>query len=304
VKGQLLCLPCTVRTAYDIAIKATDDEELQRKVIVETLKWLAANPNLLETGSPEAFHTYVFRLAQKITGNPDPFKPLKDVSNEIAMRVLHVLEREVRSKDFKEAFRLAALGTICGNTIDFEVEGHKVSAENIEGSLVNCLKGELAIDDVSKLMDVLAKSRRVLYLMDNAGEIVFDKFFIKVITENYPVKVWAAVKQGPILNDATMEDANRVKLWEVAEVTTTGNDHIGLKMGESSEEFLGHLHAADLIIAKGQGYYESMVEVEHLIRKPIAYILRAKCVLVANELSVLQQGNVVKVVTQNSIFQI
>ena len=296
MRAHLICLPCTVRAAYDIATKATTDEESQGKVVGETLKWLTESPDLLGT-SPAALHTYVFRLAQKITGNRDPFEQLKRVSNEVAMRVIPVLERECNQKEFKEAFRLAALGTICGNTIDFEVEGHRLSMDDLESSLVTCLSGDLAADDTAKLMNVLSGSRKVLYLLDNAGEIVFDKFFIKMISENYPVKVWAAVKGGPILNDATMEDATTVGLEEVAEVITTGSDHIGLKIDECSEEFLTHLHNSDIIIAKGQGHYESMMEVEHLLQKPIAYILRAKCISVPETLGVPHHGNVVKVVT-------
>jgi uncharacterized protein with ATP-grasp and redox domains len=295
MKGQLLCLPCTVRAAYDIAAKATDDEELRRKVIFDTLSWLAENPLALEA-SPTVLHTHVFRLAQRITGNLDPFKPLKKVSNEVAMRAIHVFEREYKRKDSKEGFRLAVLGAICGNAIDFEVEGYKVSMEGLEYSLLNCLKESLALDDTSKLMDILSTSGRILYLLDNAGEIVFDKFIIKVITGRYPVKVSAAVKSGPILNDVTMEDARQVRLGEVAEVITTGNSEVGLKLDESSEEFLERLHGADIIIAKGQGYYESITEIEGLLPKPIVYILRAKCVLVADALGVPQNGNVVKVV--------
>jgi uncharacterized protein with ATP-grasp and redox domains len=296
MRGQLLCLPCTVRTAYDIATKATEDKELQRKVINETMRWLAETPDILEA-TPPVFHTYVFRLAQKITGNPDPFKPLKQASNEIAIKVIPTLEREYRRRTFKEGFRLASLGTICGNTIDFEVEGHNVSMENLESSLLNCLKGDLAVDNTPRLIDALSRSRKIIYLLDNAGEIVFDKFFIKVIVEKYPVKVWAAVKSGPILNDATMDDARQVRLGEVAEVITTGNDHIGLKLDESSEEFRKHLYGADIIIAKGQGNYESVTEVEHLLPKPIVYILRAKCSIVAEKLGVPQHGNVIKLAT-------
>ena len=297
MKGHLLCLPCTVRAAYEIASKATENEKQKKKVLIETIKWLAENPDLTKA-TPTVLHTFVSRLSRKITGNPDPFKSLKEVSNKIALNVIPFLEQEYkRTEDFKEAFKLAALGAICGNTIDFEVEGHGVSVEDLEPSLFNCLKGDLAIDDTSTFMKFLSKSKKILYLLDNAGEIVFDKFFIKIITENFPVNVWAAVKDGPILNDATIEDAKQIRLEEVAEIITTGNDYIGLKLDESSKEFLKHLHEADLIIVKGQGYYESITEVEHTLPKPITYILQAKCVAVAEILGVPHHGNIVKIVT-------
>ncbi|MBS7614836.1 DUF89 family protein [Candidatus Bathyarchaeota archaeon] len=295
MKGALLCLPCTVRTAYDIAVKATSDKEVQSKLVYETIKWLADDPNVLND-TPAAFHTYVQRLAKKITGNPDPFRELKKASNEIALRAVKVLEKECGRLGFKDSFRLAALGSICGNTIDFEVEEHRFSMNELEASLCACLKGDLAIDGMPNLIKALSKARKVVYLLDNAGEIVFDKFFIGRIIENFPVKVIAVVKEGPILNDATMEDAGQVGLREVAEVITTGNDHIGFDLEESSEELLTHIRTADLVIAKGQGNYESITEVENVFPKPIVYILRAKCSLVADKLGVPRNANIVKVI--------
>jgi uncharacterized protein with ATP-grasp and redox domains len=132
--------------------------------------------------------------------------------------------------------------------------------------------------------------------LDNAGEIVFDRFLIKVITDHYPIRVTAAVKSSPILNDATMEDAEEAELKEVARVITTGNDCIGTDLEESSPEFLDTLHKADLVIAKGQGNYESITEFQDAMPKPLFYVLRAKCVLVAERLEVPLQGNVVRMV--------
>jgi uncharacterized protein with ATP-grasp and redox domains len=295
MKGELLCLPCTVRTALDIAMKATKDKDLQSKLVFETMKWLVENPGMMNE-TPAEFHTHVQRMAKKITGNPDPFIELKKASNEIALHVVKVLEKKCAKLGFTDAFRLAALGAICGNTIDFEVEGHQFSMDELESSLCACLDGTLAIDDTPKLAEALSRSKRVVYLLDNAGEIVFDTFFIKKITDNFPVKVYAVVKSGPILNDATLEDTKQVGLEEVAEIITTGADHIGMNIDESSDELLEHLHTADVIIAKGQGNYESLTEVEHVLPKPIVYVLRAKCSLVADTLSVPRNGNVVKII--------
>ncbi|KYH41047.1 MAG: hypothetical protein AYL33_004950 [Candidatus Bathyarchaeota archaeon B63] len=296
MKSHLLCIPCTVRAAYDIAVKATEDEALQKRIIYETLRWLSGDPSVMEM-TPAGLHTYVQRLTCRITGNPDPFKDLKRRSNEVAMRVLPVLERRCRRMNCEDAFRLAVLGTICGNTIDFEVEGHKVSMDGLERQLLGCLDGSLAIDDTHELMNLLSRSETLLYLTDNSGEIVFDRFLMSMIREMYQVEILAAVKGGPVLNDATMEDAEQIRLGEVAEVITTGSDHIGVNLEEASEEFQQSLREADLIIAKGQGNYESITEIHHLLRRPIAYVLRAKCILVAESLGVKQFSNVVKIIT-------
>lgn len=295
MKGHVLCIPCTVRAAYDIATKATDKEELQMKVVTEVLRWLSENHSLLDM-TPAMLHTYAFRLVQKITGNTDPFTYLKRESNKIAMKLIPLLKSEVSKLNFRDAFRLAALGAICGNSIDFEVEGHEISMEDLEKSLIKCLKSDLTIDETYRLMEALSKSKLVLYLLDNAGEIVFDRFFIDFITNNYPAKVLAVVKSAPILNDATMEDALQVGLNEVAEVITTGSSSIGLNLNECSKEFLSFLERSNLIIAKGQGYYESVTEIENILNKPIVYMLRAKCLAVAKSLNVHPGANIIKLV--------
>jgi uncharacterized protein with ATP-grasp and redox domains len=297
MKGDLLCIPCTLRAAYDIAAKATENEDLRRRIITETLKWLNEN-DVLSNMTPAMLHTYVFRLVQKITGNRDPFAYLKRESNKLAMRLAPILKDEIRRQSFKDSFKIAALGAVCGNAIDFEVEGYQVSFGDLEKSLLECLKGDLIINDIPKLIDALSKSKLVLYLPDNAGEIVFDKIFIEVIVDNFPVKVLAAVKSGPILNDATMDDALEVGLNEFADVITTGSDSIGLNLNECSEDFLKRLKNVNVIIAKGQGFYESITEIEHIIRKPIAYMLKAKCSVVAKSLNVSRGSNVVKLVSK------
>jgi uncharacterized protein with ATP-grasp and redox domains len=297
MKGDLLCIPCTLRAAYDIAAKATKNEDLRRRVIAETLKWLSEG-DVLSNMTPAMLHTYVFRLVQKIAGNSDPFAYLKRESNKLAMKLAPVLRDEIRKRNFRDSFKIAALGAVCGNAIDFEVEGYQVSFGDLERSLLECLKSDLAINDIPNLIDALSKSKLVLYLPDNAGEIVFDKIFIQVIVDNFPVKVLAAVKSGPILNDVTMNDALEVGLNEVADIITTGSDSIGLNLNECSEDFLKRLRDADIIIAKGQGYYESVTEIEHIIQKPIVYMLKAKCSVVAKSLNVTQGSNIIKLVNR------
>jgi len=294
VKARPLCLPCTVRAAYDMASRATGDGELQARVILETVRWLADRGAGYSEGPPSALHTEVCRIARRITGNPDPFSSLKSLSNERALEVLPLLEGEARGLEKPEVFRLAVRAAICGNALDFEVEGYRFSLEDFRPHLLGCLGQGLAVDDTGELMSLLAGSRKVLYLLDNAGEIAFDRFLIQVARENYPCEVVAAVKEGPVLNDATMEDARQVGLDRVAPVITTGNDCIGLHLEGSSERFRAHLEAADLIIAKGQGYYESMSERRQAA--PVCYLLRAKCAPVAEDLGVPLGGNVAKVV--------
>lgn len=296
MRVRLLCIPCTLRAAYDMARKATDDEEVQRKIVFEVLRWLGEERGKLMNVTPAMLHTYTFKTVQRISGNNDPFARLKKISNSLAMKVVPILKREIDNREGIEALKFAALGAVCGNSIDFEVEGYHVPIEEIEKALLNCLREGLTINETERLISALTKSKRILYLLDNAGEIVFDKIFIETIVRNYPIKVIAAVKSGPILNDATIEDALEIGLQEVAEVITTGNDYIGLNMDESSEDFRRELREADVIIAKGQGYYESISEIEHILGKSVAYMLRAKCPVIAESLNVSRGSNIIKFV--------
>ncbi|MEM1550978.1 MAG: ARMT1-like domain-containing protein, partial [Candidatus Bathyarchaeia archaeon] len=222
MKAHLLCIPCTLRSAYDIAVKATNNENLQRIIVAETLKWLNNSAESLMNSCPAALHTYVFRLAQKISGNIDPFLRLKRESNKSAMKLASLLRKECNNVSDDEAFKLAAIGATCGNAIDFEVEGHQVPMEGLENSLLDCVRSRLTIDDTNKLTRLLLKAKIILYLPDNAGEIALDRLFVEVLAKRCSARIVAAVKSGPILNDATMEDALEVGLNDVAEVITTG----------------------------------------------------------------------------------
>lgn len=299
MRARLLCILCTLRAAYNMVKRSTENEEVQRRVLLEALRWLSKEAENLASVTPAALHTYAFKIVQRVARNKDPFLNLKKMSNNLAMKIVPILRREISGKRPEEAVRIAALGAVFGNSIDFEVEGYHAPMEDLERALLSCLRSRLAIDDTANLIEMLPKSKKILYLLDNSGEIAFDKILIDVIVENYPVKVIAAVKSGPVLNDATMEDALEVGLQEHAEVITTGSDSVGLNLEETSEDFKVRLKEADIIIAKGQGHYESMTEYENSLGKPVVYMLRAKCPVVAEALSVPQGSNVIKIVKRS-----
>ena len=296
VKWHPLCIQCAVRVAYDLAVESTDDEELHRRAVVDTVNLLSNILNQEEDVTPAKLLTHVFRLVQKITGNSDPFRELRKEFNKTALSLIPFLEEEFKKrekeKSFEDAFRFAVLGAVYGNYLNY-----KASPKDIEKFLMDYLKEDLAIDDVPKLMNALSKAKNVLYLTDNAGEIVFDKFLINVITKHYPVNVVVAVKSTPILNDAILDDALQIGLMDVAKVIT-GCSSVGLHLEDCSEEFLEHLEKADIIIAKGQGHYESLSqEHAHIVRKPIVYLLKVKCRVIAGSLGVSKGANIVKIIS-------
>lgn len=293
MKAGLMCIPCTVRAAFDIACRATENPEEREEILKETMSWLL---KLNYSSTPAAgLHTHVCRLARRISGNEDPFREAKRASNELSGRLVASLGW-IKNLGGREGLSKAARAAILGNLIDFEVQDHSFSFDDLVLKLEKYLEEPLGIDDSDSLDRALRRSEIVLYLLDNAGEVAFDKLLIEFIRSKYETRVWAVAKSGPVLNDATLEDVEEVKLTEsVDRVLTSGNDCVGVCMEYASEDFLAALKSCDMIIAKGQGNYETLTEVEGDLNKDICYLLRAKCPLVAEALGVPVGSGVIKV---------
>jgi len=143
------------------------------------------------------------------------------------------------------------------------------------------LNQPFAINNLPEFKKALERSRRILYLTDNAGEIVFDRILIEELPD-YRDRVIVAVKSEPVINDATMEDAEQAGLTDIVRVIENGSDAPGTILEECSEEFLEIFYNSDMIIAKGQGNYESLSENDHRV----FFLLKAKCSVISRHLRV------------------
>jgi len=296
MKPDPLCIPCTVNATLDIALKATDNTDMIREILLEVLRWI---PKAFEEdASPNILHSQACRIARKISGVEDPFKSVKNASNEVALKIYPSLCKTLESiKDDIEALRFCLKASIIGNMMDFEVQGHRFNLESLESQFKDYLREPLAVDDVDKLCELIRDGKKILYLADNAGEIVFDKLVAKCLRERWKCSVTVVVKDGPVLNDATREDVEYIRLDEACDkIITTGDDTIGVVMSRVSEEFNQALKDSDIIISKGQGNFESLTGIEKNIGKPVCYVLRAKCEVVGRNLGVPKGSNVVKLV--------
>jgi uncharacterized protein with ATP-grasp and redox domains len=267
---------------------ATDDPELRMKVVAAMTQFLGENFN--GDAVPSHIGTDRDLLVQDMTGN-DPYEELKRDSNEMALGILPELQKLVdEHEDPKKRFRIASLITAAANAIEFDVTGRDFSLSELRLILDN-VETDLAIDQVDEFMTLLKNVEEVLYLLDNAGEVVLDMILIREIKRLGP-RVIAVVRGGPVLNDATMVDANEVGLFECAdEVRDTGAAAIGVNLERNSEEFKKIFSSAELIVAKGMGNYESLTELEPSC--PIIHILRTKCNPVAEHVGVPRNKNVV-----------
>jgi uncharacterized protein with ATP-grasp and redox domains len=244
------------------------------------------------TATPADLGTKRDRIIKRVTGNNDPYQRSKRMSNEKALKLLAYARKLVEAGyNQEDRFKKACLCAIVGNNMEFDIPGHKFTFASLKKNFREAAK-DLVVDDVGKIYALAKKANTVLYLADNAGEIVFDTLLVEQL-KNMGVKVIVAVKGGPIINDATLEDAEASKMTKIADkIITTGTDAVGLAIKEVSPEFLEVYNTVDLIIAKGMGHAETLTE--YKLKKPHALLLRTKCNPVANYFGMPREKNIAK----------
>jgi len=244
------------------------------------------------TAVPAELGTKRDRLIKRVTGNDDPYKRSKRLSNEKALKLLpHVRKLVEESYAQQDRFKRACLCAMVGNMIEFDIPGHNFTFSSLRKSFREAAK-DLVVDDTFKIYELAKQARTVLYLADNAGEIVFDTLLVEQL-KNMGLAVTVCVKGGAVINDATLEDAEASGMSKIADkIITTGTDAVGLAIKEVSQEFLNAYNCVDLVIAKGMGYAETLTE--YKLKKPHALLFRTKCNPVAEFFAVSKEKNVAK----------
>ena len=278
MKAKNACIPCIMKQAYNTARRATKDTVKIRKILDETANYCQT---LDLDQAPADASNYVYEMTREITGNDDPYREEKKRYNDLCLGMIDDLRREIEKRD--DPLYAAARVAILGNVIDLGI-GY---AFDLDEELKNIFSVTLPQDDFKDFKQTVSSGRKnILYLADNCGEIVFDRLFIERLKENHDVTL--VVKQGPIINDATMIDAEYVGLKSMVRTIDTGSASIGVRWSMVSEEFVAAYDAADVIVSKGQGNFETMSDRD----KDIYFLLRAKCDSVADMLGV-KTGDIV-----------
>ena len=265
------CVPCFVRQVLDSVRMITDDEQIQEKVLREAL-FLGSKMDLSQ--SPPAMAQKIHRFIREITGVKDPYLEVKNRFNKLALQMYPELKQRVETSvaPLETAVRLA----IAGNIIDFGVNS-VVEQSQVEKTIAESLTEPLDKEAMEEFREATSQAEDILYLGDNSGEIVFDRLLIEQLPYE---KITFAVKSGPILNDATIEDAQIVGLTDIVNVIDNGSDAPGTILESCSEAFRRRFDKSDLIIAKGQGNYETLSNID----KNIFFMLQPKCVVLARHL--------------------
>lgn len=291
MKVEIECLSCIIHRGYLEIAEATKNPDLQFKAASALLEYMAKE---FKSDAVAAFlGTTRDRMIKRISGNPDVYAAKKRESNHVALELLPSLQGMIeKERSSEERFRKACLAAIVGNIIEFDIPEHEVDFDQLDQLIADAEK-ELVIDDISKIYEEAKKASNILYLIDNAGEIALDKLLVSELKQ-LGAKVIVVVKGGPILNDATLEDAKAVGMYELADATiTTGTDAVGLPLPEErSREFIKAYDEADFVVAKGMGFAETLTESK--LRQPHAFLLRTKCNPVARYYGVTRGKNIAK----------
>ncbi len=270
------CPACLLHRTYTESKMVTDDENKIREAVEDSLEVL--NRRYPRGGVNAVIATEMHRRVYDILGVEDPYKQVKDKSNEIVMDFLPKVKDYVESQN--DGFRAAAIASIIGNTFDYGVMGHDVAEDDFMNFFSEQYAKGLTIDDMDKIKKFC--SGNVVYLTDNCGEIIVDSLFLEKIKEiSHDLTV--AVRGKPILSDATIEDARLAGIDKLADnLLTNGEGAIGIIEDELPPQTMEKINNADIIIAKGMANYECLSESP----LPVAFLLTAKCKPVADSLSV------------------
>lgn len=275
MKTYLDCIPCFFKQALDAA-RLTGANKSTQKKILEALSNKILKFNL--EACPTEMGRTLYALVIKMTGKPDPFKEIKRKSNESALELYPRLKEKVQKSQDRllTAIELA----IVGNIIDYGVkhlnvdrEIEKIFAE--ENRMIR--REEKGLFNYPAFKKALRKAKRILYIGDNAGEIVFDRVLIEELKSK---NITFAVRGKPIINDVLIEDAIFCGIDKYAQIISSGCDAPGTILKFCTAKFRKVFQDAQFIISKGQGNFEALAGQ----RRPIFFLFRAKCPVVARHL--------------------
>lgn len=280
MKTYLDCIPCFLNQALRATRVAVDDKNTQRLVLNAVASLI---PELPLDATPPEVAQQVYRIVTDITGNADPYFEEKRRANQLALSLYPQLKQVITNAD--DPLLTACKLAIAGNSIDLAPQS---SYDDLNSTIELALTSPLSIDNYQEFRADIISSSRILYLGDNAGEILFDRMLIEELRRIKDIEVYFVVREKPVINDATMDDAVSTGMDKVATVISSGSDAPATIPSQCSPELLEKYHSADITISKGQGNYESLSNE----RGNIYFFLKVKCLVAARLLGVNVGGTV------------
>lgn len=267
MKTSLDCIPCLLRQTLDAARLVSPKPSIHEHILRDALRW-AGEMSLSQ--SPPAMAQRIHRRLREMTGVTDPYRETKDWQNRIVMELIPALWAEVEAAN--DSLLMAARLAIAGNVIDVGSNGNLTEAgvrQALKQALVEPFFGEEL-----RFREAVAQAKSILYIADNAGEIVIDRLLVDQLL---PREITFVVRGSPILNDVTMIDAITVGLDQVVTVIDNGSDAPGTILADCNKAVRDRFSTVDLIIAKGQGNFETLSNESG----NIFFLFKVKCMVIA-----------------------
>ncbi len=266
MQTTLDCIPCFIRQSLVAARNVSDDPTMHERLLRQVLS-LTADMNLNQC--PPRVAQYIHRSLREMAGT-DPYAAAKERFNAQTLDMLPSLREYVQSQTdpLLAAVRLA----VAGNTIDLGAN-HGLTLEEARHALESAWDHPL-MGNFDTFREATSQAQNILYLADNAGEIVLDRILIELLG---PERVTVVVRGGPIINDATLHDAESTGLCGWVEVLENGSDAPGTILEDCSPAFRERFMNADMVIAKGQGNFESLDSAP----RPVFFLFKVKCPVAA-----------------------
>ena len=270
------CTGCFVHQINKVISIACEDLKESEKIEIfkKSIEFLS-EIDFNET--PPEIARKVYNYLYKITGNIDPFEKLKNETNQLAENFIKKLK--LNSDNLHEYVKVA----VAGNVIDFGIAGNEFNIEKLKDFT-------LQIDHFDYFYKLLLKSKTLLYLVDNSGEIIFDRFLLKKIIVDFPeLKITVAGRDANIINDITYRDLIKLGFDSKFNVISTGYSGAGVYLKKCSDEFKEIFFSSDIIISKGQGNFETLYGESSV---DIFFGLKIKCNHVESKTKIPKNSNV------------
>jgi len=272
------CVSCMIRQAIEILARVEKNPKKRQQILARVLKKIAT-VDLAKVNPPELTKV-AHKIIHKMTGIDDLYEQLKKQNNKEALSLYPYAKNLV--KKAKEPLLMAIRIAIAGNIIDYGA----LADFNIKKTIQEVLNKKFAVLDYKKFKKDVKKSKLLLYIGDNAGEIAFDRILVEELVEF--TKVVFVVKSKPVLNDVLMADAKMVGLDKVVKVIKSGSDYAGTNPKSATKAFKTLYNMANMVIAKGQGNFETLDQE----KKNIYFMLKMKCPCLAQSCH-LSKGDII-----------
>jgi hypothetical protein len=272
MKTSLDCVPCLVRQTIEASRLVSMEHCQQERLVRDVLRWAS---EMDMDGPPPLLAQRIQHRLRELSGIEDPYRALKDQQNRLILELLPELEAKLEASP--DPLELAVRLAIAGNVIDLGVKGSLTELE-VRQALEQAVT-EIFVGDMEAFRQAVAEARNILYLADNAGEIALDRLLIEQLG---PARVTVAVRGAPVFNDATRADARAVGLESRVKIIDNGSDAPGTLLADCSETFREEMTKADLILAKGQGNYETLCQA----KGNLFFLFKVKCAVIADHAGV------------------